>query len=165
MSLKLAVGLLGIALLADSLSAQTSPSRTLPKSANAATRSGSLQSLITGSVIDREALPIREATVRLRNLDTKSLDEATKLNPTGEFRFVAQPGVSYVVELVDSGGRIVAVGDVVTVNAGEIVGTQLSIALTGVVGSTTSSPLPAALSGWGMTVRDESTLPPISPEK
>ena len=62
------------------------------------------------------------ATVRLRNLQTNKVEQTTTANERGEFSFAALPDVPYVVEIADYTGRIVAVGDVITAQAGEVAG-------------------------------------------
>ena len=75
---------------------------------------------------------------------------------------MAQPDVPYVVEIADQAGRIVAVGDVIVANAGEVAGAMVTLpsrlpALAGVFGDTASSVMSAA-TGTGLTVVDP-TLP------
>ena len=161
---RLMIGLLGIAIAGGPLSAQVSqPANGAMNAAKAVSgRSANLQSMITGTVIDQTALPLLDAPVQLRNLETKRIDRTTTTNHAGEFKFSVQPGVTYVVELADAAGRILAVGDVVTVNAGEVIGTQLSVpgrlpALFG-FGSHAGAVL-AAVSALAPS------LPPVSPEK
>jgi hypothetical protein len=121
------------------------------------------RSMIAGMVIDHNAVPLPAARVRLRNLETKRIEEATTTNHAGEFTFVVLPDTPYVVELADQTGRILAVGDVVTAQAGEIAGGLVQMparlpALGGIFGDTAGSVI-SAVSSAGLT------SPPLSPEK
>ena len=73
-----------------------------------------------------------------------------------------------MVEIADQAGRIVAVGDVIMANAGEVAGAIVTLpsrlpALAGVFGDTAGSVLSAA-TGMGLTVVDPA-LPKLSPSR
>jgi hypothetical protein len=125
-------------------------------------------SVIAGTVIDQNALPLPNAHVRLRNLQTKDLEGDATTNARGEFVFVVKPEVPYVVELVDRSGQIVAVGDVVVARAGEVAGTLLKAparipGISDLFGDTASM-IFSAVSGLAITAFDQDQ-PPVSPEK
>jgi hypothetical protein len=125
-------------------------------------------SVIAGTVIDQNALPLPAAHVRLRNLQTKEIEQTTTTNTRGEFVFVVKPELPYVVELVDRSGQIVAVGDVVVTRIGEVAGTLLRAparipGISDLFGDTASA-IFTAVSGLGITAFDQDQ-PPVSPEK
>jgi hypothetical protein len=125
-----------------------------------------IQSLINGITVNGDQTPVPNAPVRLRNLAVNAIEQIVTANEAGEFSFVAQPGVAYVVEIADQSGRTIAVGDVIVVNAGEVAGTKVALpsglpALARVYGSTLRSVMSAAI-GSGLLVVDPS-LPKLSP--
>lgn len=125
------------------------------------------QALISGTAVDIAATPLANVTVRLRNLVNNQIEHVATANRLGEFTFVARPEVPYVVEIADAAGRIIAVGDVITAQAGDVAATVVSIptrlpALAGVFSDTAGSVISAAASA-GVTVIP--TAPPLSPEK
>lgn len=161
---QLAMALVGMMLSTPVISAQQ-----LASTAAAAKGSARLvKSLINGVAVDREQTPLPKATVRLRNLQLNKIEQTVATNKTGEFSFSVEPDVPYVVELADQAGRILAVGDVITVVSGEVAGAVVAIpsklpALAGIFGETASSVL-SAVAGTGLTVVDPN-VPPLSPEK
>lgn len=127
-----------------------------------------IKSLINGVAVDSSQMPIPHATIRLRNLEANEIEQIVTANGLGEFTFAAQPNVAYVVEIADQAGRVVAVGDVVMANVGEVAGAVVALpsrlpALAGVFGDTASSVMSAA-TGTGLTVVDP-TLPKVSPTR
>lgn len=140
------------------------------QSANAAAQRAArdIRSLINGTAVDSNQAPLPNAVIRLRNLDVNEIEQVVTANEAGEFSFVARPDVPYVVEIADQAGRIVAVGDVIVPNAGEVAGAVVALpsklpALAGVFGDTASSVMSAA-TGTGLTVVDP-TLPKVSPNQ
>ena len=125
-------------------------------------------SLIQGMARNADSTPLPSATVRLRNLETNQIEQVTVANLAGEFTFLTQPNIPYLVELADTFGRIVAVGDLLTMQAGEVVGQVVTLparlpAVAGLFGDTASSILSAAASS-GVTAI-EPTPPPDSPSR
>ncbi len=125
------------------------------------------QALINGTAVDTNAVPLANATVRLRNLAANEIEQTVTANYLGQFTFVARPEIPYVVEIADRVGRILAVGDIITAQAGDVAGAIISIpsrvpAVAGVFGDTASSVLSAA-TGTGITAIEPD--PPLSPEK
>jgi hypothetical protein len=86
---------------------------------------------------------------------------------TGEFTFAARPEIPYVVEVVDTAGRVLAVGDVVIAQSGDVAAAVVSIPsrLPGLASmfSETASSIVSAASGTGITVIDP--RPRLSPER
>lgn len=179
MHIRLKVALAGVVLSTSIVSAQqavrpgTAAVKTVKaarQSANAAAQRAArdIRSLINGVAIDSDQTPLPNATIRLRNLDENKIEQVVTANERGEFSFIARPDVPYVVEIADQAGRIVAVGDVIMANAGEVAGAVVALpsrlpALAGVFGDTASSVMSAA-TGTGLTVIDP-TLPELSPRK
>jgi hypothetical protein len=176
MHMRLKVALAGVVLSTSIVSAQQAvrPVTAAPKvgrqSANAAAQRAAkdVRSLINGVAIDSDQTPLPNATIRLRNLDNNEIEQVVTANDRGEFSFVARPDVPYVVEIADQAGRIVAIGDVIMANAGEVAGALVTLpsrlpALAGVFGDTASSVMSAAAS-TGLTVVDP-TLPKLSPSR
>lgn len=127
-----------------------------------------IRSLINGVVVDSDQSPLPNASLRLRNLEKNEIEQFATANALGEFSFVAQPDVPYLVEIADQAGRIIAVGDVVRANAGEVAGALVALpshlpAMAGVFSDTASS-VTAAATETGLTVVDP-TLPKVSPTK
>lgn len=176
MHVRLKVALAGVVLSTSIVSAQQAvrPSSAVVKparqTANAAAQRAAkdIRSLINGVAIDSDQTPLPNATIRLRNIEANEIEQVITANEMGEFSFIARPDVAYVVEIADQAGRIVAVGDVIMANAGEVAGAVVTLptrlpALAGVFGDTASSVMSAA-TGTGLTVVDP-TLPEVSPRK
>ena len=125
------------------------------------------QALINGIAVDTNAVPLPNAIVRLRNLAVNNVEQVTSANHLGQFTFVARPEIPYVVEIADRVGRIIAVGDIITAQAGDVAGAIVTIptrlpAVAGVFGETAASVLSAATQ-TGIAVAEPD--PPLSPEK
>ena len=176
MHIRLIVALAGVVLSTSMGSAQqavrpgTDAAKVARQSANAGAQRAAkdIRSLINGVAIDSDQTPLPNATIRLRNLENNEIEQVVTANDRGEFSFVARPDVPYVVEIADHAGRIVAVGDVIMANAGEVAGAIVTLpsrlpALAGVFGDTASSVL-SAVTGTGLTVVDP-TLPKLSPSR
>lgn len=173
MPVRLKLTLAGVVLSTSIVSAQLpvrpgSAAKTLRQPASAAPRSGTrvIQSLINGVAVNSDQTPLPNATIRLRNLGVNAIEQTVTANEMGEFSFVAQPGVPYVVEIADPSGLTIAVGDVVVANTGEVAGAKVVLPsglppLAGVYGSTLSSIVSAAI-GSGLLVVDPA-LPKLSP--
>jgi len=173
---RLKVALAGVVLSTSIVSAQqaarpvTPAVKTARQSANAAAQrtAKDIRSLINGVAIDSDQAPLPKAIIRLRNIEANEIEQVVTANEAGEFSFIARPDVPYVVEIADHTGRIVAVGDVIMANAGEVAGALVTLpsrlpALANVFGDTASSVMSAA-TGTGLTVVDP-TLPKLSPSR
>jgi hypothetical protein len=176
MRVRLKVALAGVVLATSIVSAQQAvrPGAAAVKASRqtanaAAQRAGrDMRSLINGVAVDGDQSPLPNAVIRLRNLDVNEIEQVVTANEIGEFSFVARPDVPYVIEIADHAGRIIAVGDVIMANAGEVAGAVVSLpsrlpALAGVFSDTASSVMSAA-AGTGLTVVDPA-LPKVSPTK
>lgn len=129
---------------------------------------GETKSIINGVAVDARQTRLPHATVRLRNLEINKIEQVDTANELGEFTFVAQPDIPYVVEIVDQTGRAVAVGDVIMASTGEVAGAIVTLpgslsALAGVFSNTASSVISAA-TGTGLTIVDPAQ-PKVSPSR
>ncbi len=127
------------------------------------------EALIKGSAVDMNNTPLSNAPVRLRNLLSNQVEQSSYSNDVGEFIFLARPEVPYVVEIADQAGRIIAVGDIVTAQAGDVAGAIVTIpsklpALAGVFGESAGS-VASAAAGTGLTALDPRFFPLVSPEQ
>ena len=127
------------------------------------------EALIKGMAVDADARPISDAPVRLRNLDTKEIEQKSTTNAVGEFTFTVKPGIPYVVEIAGKNGRILAVGDVIIAQPGEVVSALLSIAAkvsggAGLFSDSLGSVISAA-AGMGVTAVETTVRPFVSPER
>ena len=77
-----------------------------------------------------EYLPINTPRLRLRNVMSGVVAATALGNTNGEFTFEQVDGGTYVVELVDASDRVQAVGEMVTVVAGETVATFVVLSRT-----------------------------------
>jgi hypothetical protein len=159
-----ALGLLGV-MTADVSSDQVArpaisgPSTTSPAFGGKA--------LINGTVVDVNGTPLQNAVVRLRNLTSKQVEQVATANRLGQFALAVRPDVPYVVEIVDGAERILAVGDIIIVQSGDVSTVVISIptrlpANTGIFTDTVGSVLTAA-AGLGLTTLP--SAPPLSPER
>jgi len=78
--------------------------------------------LVAGSAWNADNTGIPGAKLRLRNVSTGKIASSTIADQLGQFRFEAAPG-SYLIELVDEAGKLLAVGQVFSVGVGESVAT------------------------------------------
>ena len=125
------------------------------------------QALIYGKAVDMNGSPLQSATLRLRNLASRNVEQVATPNHRGEFTFAAHPDVPYVVEIVDKGGRVLAVGDIIVVQAGEVAAVTVSIPTrlpetSGLFADTAPAVISAVVSA-GLTVLP--SAPPLSPER
>jgi hypothetical protein len=172
---RLAVTLAGVVLSTSIVSAQQAVRlASTTKAVRPAVKAGSLRagrearSLINGIAMDSDRHPLKQVRVRLRNLEINEVEQTALSSERGEFSFAVRPDVPYVVELTDQTGRVVAVGDIVTTNVGEVAASIVSLpsrlpALAGMFGDTASSVISAA-TGTGLTVVDPD-LPKVSPRE
>jgi hypothetical protein len=79
-----------------------------PDGASTATR-------VIGTVIDIRQVPVPNATLQLRNLDTGAVEQTIESNGDGEYGFDIDTPATYVVEMVMVDGYVVALS-----NAGSI---------------------------------------------
>ncbi len=171
MHISLKVALLGAFLAGVTVLAEGPSAARMVAPPGAGTTTGvgaSNRALIRGTAVDRNSRPVPNAVVRLRNLQTNQIEQASLANALGEFTFVAQPEIPYVVELADQAGRIVAVGDVITMQAGQVAGAVVVFpsqlpAVAGFFGDTAGSVMSAAAS-TGLTAVQATGDPLVSPE-
>ena len=171
MRVRLKVVLAGVMLSTTVVSAQQSVRPGSIKAANAGAQqrlSRDVKAAIHGMAIDSERKPVRNARLRLRNLEMNEIEQTATSDTRGEFSFVARPEIPYVVEIEDASGRMLAVGDVIVAQVGEVAGTVVRLpsrlpAAGGMFRETASSVISAATTA-GLTVVDP-TLPKVSPSR
>ena len=129
------------------------------------------QTMIHGTVLNSTGSPLANAAVRLRNLKTRQVEQVTAASQSGEFTFTVLPQIPYVVEIADNAGQVIAVGDVLVAQVGEVAGVLVSApvqvsAMAGVFGDTAASVL-SAVAGTGLTAAGSALTPapPASPER
>jgi hypothetical protein len=169
-----AVTLVGVAVWGTAASAQMVrpvwPSGPQTMMTTVGTKSGVIgQSMIHGQVVDTNASPLANASVRLRNLATSDIEKVATADLYGEFSFVVQPEVPYVVEIADQSGHVIAVGNVVTAQAGEVAAAFISTPLrlqplVGVFGNAAGSVISSAM-GTGLSAVGANPLPAVSPDR
>lgn len=124
--------------------------------------------VIYGTVLDINGVPLPSTRVRLRNLQTRTIEQVSTTNDMGEFVFVALPDIPYIVEVTDRPGRVLAVGDVIPTRAGEVAGGVVVVPppVQGYAGlfRATAGSVASAVAATGMTLL-QSPAPPLSPEK
>jgi hypothetical protein len=129
------------------------------------------QGMLHGTAVDRDSSPLPNAMVRLRNLSSGEIEKVLTADQAGEFTFIVTPEIPYVVEIADQAGKVLAIGNVVTAQAGEVAGSIVSVpvrlpaAMAGLMGDTASSVVSAA-SGAGITALKSAEFepPPASPD-
>ncbi len=124
---------------------------------------------VIGTVWDANSVPIPYAKVRLRSFVTGQVVANATADQSGEFRFDnVEPG-SYVVELVDDDGNVVALGQTFTIDPGQTVITFIMTDardggfLGGIWGPVAAAAI-AAAAGLGVTAVQECSCAPLSPE-
>jgi hypothetical protein len=80
------------------------------------------------SVIDARDNGVPDAALRLRNVTTGRIDATGRSNDEGRFTFERVGRGSYIVEVVDREGAIVAIGRTFTVAPGETAATVVRLA-------------------------------------
>ncbi|MCM3880910.1 MAG: hypothetical protein ND807_12450 [Vicinamibacterales bacterium] len=144
-------------------------SATVVAQQNPAPKLSSTQSLLNGRAVDANQKPLADATIRLRNLQTKQIEQVTVSDNKGEFSFVVRPDTPYVAEIADQTGRTLAAGDVVNAQAGDAAATLVALPAklpaSGAIFGDTAASVMAAVTGIGVTVLQTGVLPVASPEK
>ena len=89
----------------------------------AAITGGSSIAVITGHTLTAGRAPVPYSTVRLRNLSDGTIVGRTASDHVGEFSFTLPGGGMFIPEvLADASGEVLAVGDIITLEAGEAAG-------------------------------------------
>jgi hypothetical protein len=122
---------------------------------------------VHGVVWNADNTPFPNSTVRLRNLQTGRVDAAATANEEGRFTFDNLEGGSYVIELVDGDGKVIALGQTFRVEPGETVATFVRLGvpqrhLAGLFSNAAAAVISAASSA-GVTAIG-SQAPPASPQ-
>jgi hypothetical protein len=88
---------------------------------------GAHEAAVVGAAWNADSTGIPGARLRLRNVASGKIVAATRANDAGQFRFAAVPEGSYVIELVDESGKVLALGHVFAVSPGETVATFVRV--------------------------------------
>lgn len=94
--------------------------------------------IINGRVMTPEGEPLANTSIRARNLLTGEIGGSTTTGSGGQFTINVTPG-SYVIEIVDSGGLVVATSAFVAATAGATVTTAAVAATTTALGVATGA--------------------------
>lgn len=110
---------------------------------------------ILGTAWRADNTPIPEARLRLRNVTSGRAEATTIANGRGQFTFTSMEPGTYVIELVDEDGKILALSKVFTLGPGETVATFVRLTarapwFTGFFSNVATSALTAA-SSLGVT--------------
>lgn len=167
---KMHLNLAHLRMIATSIACAALAGLTLPGGLLAGTSGPGMSARSTavrGVVSNADHSPLPNAKVRLRNLQTGRVDAAATANENGQFAFNSLEGGSYVIEIVDDNGKVIAVGQSFRVERGETVATfvRLGTRRPGLSGlfSNTAAAVIAAASGVGVTAIG-SQAPPASPQ-
>ncbi|HKY23486.1 MAG TPA: carboxypeptidase-like regulatory domain-containing protein [Vicinamibacterales bacterium] len=127
------------------------------------------EALIKGTALDMSSAPLANAPVRLRNLLSNQIEQTSFANELGEFTFLARPEVPYVVEITDRAGRVLAVGDIITAQVGDVAGAIVTaptrLPALGDIFGDSAGLVASAASGLGVTATGPKVLPEVSPER
>ena len=164
--MKLILTSLSLAFVLSSALVAAGPAE-MPRAVTATLSGNPGKSVIHGTALDMNAAPLPGAQVRLRNLQTRAIEQLATTSIAGEFVFVVLPDIPYVVELSDGPGRVLAVGDVVFTRAREAAGSVVVLPPLvqgyATMFRSTAGAVASAAAGMGMTVLQ--SAPPLSPEK
>jgi hypothetical protein len=84
------------------------------------------QARITGRVTSRGGTPVANATVRARSLVTGQIAGSSSTDSAGQFAIIVHSG-SYILEVVDTAGQIIATSPFIAAAAGNVAATTLTV--------------------------------------
>ncbi len=76
-----------------------------------------VQGTVNGKALDRRGEPLGVCALRLRNIGSGRVEQETGTDQAGQFTFQSVPVGDYLVEVVDSNGKIIATSSPVTITA------------------------------------------------
>jgi len=82
---------------------------------------------VIGTVWNRDEVPVAHARLRLRDVTSGQIVRTTQADERGRFTFVKVPPGSYIVELVDSSGNILALGQMFSLGPVETIATFIRL--------------------------------------
>jgi hypothetical protein len=133
-----------------------------PETPRGSTARPARSTAIQGTAWNADSTPIPAARLRLRNATTGRIVAETVANGTGQFTFTNIEQGTYIVELVNESGKVLAVGDAFMVESGETVATfvRLSTHVPWFAGffENAAGAATAAAAGLGVTA-----LAPVAP--
>jgi hypothetical protein len=92
-----------------------------PQGTNGATR-------VVGTVIDIRQVPVSQATVQLRNLDTGAIEETSASDDEGNYAFEVEQSGTYVVEMLGVDGYVLALSNAGALSRFETLQTVVQLA-------------------------------------
>ena len=129
--------------------------------------SASASATVRGMVWHADNTPVPAGKVRLRNLHTGRVEGTAVTTERGQFTFEKIQRGSYLTEVVDESGKVIAVGQSFRLETGETAATfvRLPARQSWFAGafSNTAAAVIAAASSAGVTAIG-STAPPVSPQ-
>lgn len=133
---------------AASLALVTLGAACVPPSAWAGASAGKPQGgMVSGVALAADKTPLPNHTVQARRLDDGALAASTRTGEAGEFAFGGLAPGDYVIEIVDSGGRIVGMTPALAVAAGGNISVSVTASAAGALIAGTGGGL--SLSGLG----------------
>lgn len=112
---------------ADQMSRATTRRPDSAPAAHSAVALSQSEMRIYGSVRNTANAPVPHVVLRLRNARTGVIVARTTSDGLGQFAFrVSEPGV-YIPEVLDATGRVIAAGDMVTVDLGQSISTLIKL--------------------------------------
>jgi len=123
---RLLATVVALSLAAPGLGAQTTapPATTVQGNGSFVPRGLAVSGMaVVGSAWKADNTPIPHAKVRLRSVVTGRIEGATEADDAGQFVFEKVSSGSYLVELVNDSGKVLAVSHPFTVGSGETIAT------------------------------------------
>lgn len=155
--------------LAAALACLAMPGGVRAASGSAPSRPGpaTAVSTVRGVVWNPDNSPYPNGRVRLRNLHSGRVESTGVTTERGQFTFERIPSGSYLTEVVDDAGKVIAVGQSFTVESGETAATFVRLParqswLAGAFSNTAAAVI-AAASSAGVTAIG-TKAPPVSPQ-
>jgi hypothetical protein len=129
--------------------------------------SAAASATVRGMVWNADNAPVPDGKIRLRNVHTGRVEAATVTTERGQFTFEKIQSGSYLTEVVDERGKVIAVGQSFRLETGETVATFVRLParqswLAGAFSNTAAAVI-AAASSAGVTAIG-SSAPPVSPQ-
>jgi hypothetical protein len=133
------------------------------------TLGGSRATTVVGTAWNADTKPLPNASIRLRNVSTGKVEATATTNQLGEFMFQGVSGGTFMTELVDNGGTVLAAGETFTINPGDTVVTFVRLrprsgGLFGGLWGNAALAAIAAAAGLGITAAEPCQCGALSPE-
>ena len=93
---------------------------------------------ITGTAQNEKKQPLANYTVRLRDASTGNIVGSTTTNAAGSFTFQGLPPGNYIVEVVDSAGKVVGLSPSISVSTNATMNVTITASVIGAIGGASS---------------------------